>query len=118
MTSSPRGTSSAPPAQKSFCTSTMIRASIPHEYSPAMGAGEDLEAMGSGDGGHDLGEIRDRLRRVLLAPEVAIALDVHGRTDAAVLVPLYVSDRELHAVFTKRRDDLRRHAGAISFPGG
>ena len=25
---------------------------------------------------------------------------------------------ELHAVFTRRRDDLRRHAGEISFPGG
>ena len=24
----------------------------------------------------------------------------------------------MHAVFTKRRDDLRRHAGEISFPGG
>jgi 8-oxo-dGTP pyrophosphatase MutT (NUDIX family) len=46
-------------------------------------------------------------------------MDVHGRTDAAVLVPLY-EDRagELHAVFTRRRDDLRRHAGEISFPGG
>jgi 8-oxo-dGTP pyrophosphatase MutT (NUDIX family) len=33
-----------------------------------------------------------------------------------VLVPLY---REpLTAVFTVRRDDLRRHAGEISFPGG
>ena len=27
-------------------------------------------------------------------------------------------DGELHAVFTRRRDDLRRHAGEISFPGG
>ena len=27
-------------------------------------------------------------------------------------------DHELHAVFTRRRDDLRRHAGEISFPGG
>jgi 8-oxo-dGTP pyrophosphatase MutT (NUDIX family) len=35
-----------------------------------------------------------------------------------VLVPLFVSDGELHAVFTRRRDDLRRHAGEISFPGG
>jgi 8-oxo-dGTP pyrophosphatase MutT (NUDIX family) len=37
-----------------------------------------------------------------------------------VLVPLFVSDddREPHAVFTKRRTDLRRHAGEISFPGG
>ncbi|MBJ7328511.1 MAG: CoA pyrophosphatase [Solirubrobacteraceae bacterium] len=45
-------------------------------------------------------------------------MDVHGRTDAAVLVPLFVADGELHAVFTKRREDLRRHAGEISFPGG
>jgi 8-oxo-dGTP pyrophosphatase MutT (NUDIX family) len=45
-------------------------------------------------------------------------MDVQGRTDAAVLVPLFVSGGELHAVFTKRREDLRRHAGEISFPGG
>jgi len=45
-------------------------------------------------------------------------MDVHGRTDAAVLVPLYERGGELHAVFTRRRADLRRHAGEISFPGG
>ena len=44
--------------------------------------------------------------------------NVGGRNDAAVLVPLYVQDGDFHAVFTKRRDDLRRHAGEISFPGG
>ena len=60
----------------------------------------------------------ERLRRVLLDPAEAAALDVHGRIDAAVLVPLFVSDGALHAVFTRRRDDLRRHAGEISFPGG
>jgi len=43
---------------------------------------------------------------------------VHGRIDAAVLVPLYVAGGELHVVFTQRRGDLRRHAGEISFPGG
>jgi 8-oxo-dGTP pyrophosphatase MutT (NUDIX family) len=59
-----------------------------------------------------------QLRRVLLDPAEAAALDVHGRIDAAVLVPLFVSDGRLHAVFTRRRDDLRRHAGEISFPGG
>jgi 8-oxo-dGTP pyrophosphatase MutT (NUDIX family) len=53
-----------------------------------------------------------------LDPAEAAALDVHGRIDAAVLVPLFVSDGALHAVFTRRRDDLRRHAGEISFPGG
>ncbi len=31
---------------------------------------------------------------------------------------LYVEDGALHAVFTRRRGDLRRHAGEISFPGG
>ena len=42
-------------------------------------------------------------------------MDVHGTKDAAVLVPLYP---DLRAVFTERREDLRRHAGEISFPGG
>jgi 8-oxo-dGTP pyrophosphatase MutT (NUDIX family) len=42
-----------------------------------------------------------------------------GRTDSAVLVPLYAdASGALHAVFTRRRHDLRRHAGEISFPGG
>jgi len=35
-----------------------------------------------------------------------------------VLVPLYRTEGRLHAVLTRRRDDLRRHAGEISFPGG
>jgi 8-oxo-dGTP pyrophosphatase MutT (NUDIX family) len=51
-------------------------------------------------------------------PDDAVALDVLGRTDAAVLVPLYVDRGELHGVFTKRRENLRRHAGEVSFPGG
>jgi 8-oxo-dGTP pyrophosphatase MutT (NUDIX family) len=45
-------------------------------------------------------------------------MDAPGNTDAAVLVPLYLDSGHLHAVFTKRRDDLKRHAGEISFPGG
>jgi 8-oxo-dGTP pyrophosphatase MutT (NUDIX family) len=48
----------------------------------------------------------------------AAGLDVHGRTDAAVLVPLFVADGEAHVVLTERRHDLRRHPGEISFPGG
>jgi 8-oxo-dGTP pyrophosphatase MutT (NUDIX family) len=63
-------------------------------------------------------EVAQRLRAVLLDPEAAAALDVLGRIDAAVLVPLYLDGGDLHAVFTRRRDDLRRHAGEISFPGG
>jgi 8-oxo-dGTP pyrophosphatase MutT (NUDIX family) len=60
----------------------------------------------------------DSLRELLMTPEEAAALDAPGNTDAAVLVPLFPRGDELHAVFTKRRDDLRRHAGEISFPGG
>jgi 8-oxo-dGTP pyrophosphatase MutT (NUDIX family) len=60
----------------------------------------------------------EALRAVLLDPAEASAVEVHGRTKAAVLVALYVADGELHAVFTRRRHDLRSHAGEISFPGG
>jgi 8-oxo-dGTP pyrophosphatase MutT (NUDIX family) len=63
-------------------------------------------------------ELRDALGRLLLRPEDAVRLNVHGRTDAAVLVPLYLKNGELKAVFTERRGDLRRHAGEVSFPGG
>jgi 8-oxo-dGTP pyrophosphatase MutT (NUDIX family) len=58
------------------------------------------------------------LRELLLTPEAAAAMDAPGRIDAAVLVPLYLNGGELHAVFTRRREDMRRHAGEISFPGG
>jgi 8-oxo-dGTP pyrophosphatase MutT (NUDIX family) len=62
--------------------------------------------------------LSDALRGVLLDPAEATRLRVHGRTKAAVLAALYVDDGHLHAVFTRRRDDLRSHAGEISFPGG
>jgi 8-oxo-dGTP pyrophosphatase MutT (NUDIX family) len=47
-------------------------------------------------------------------------MHVHGgRKESAVLVPLFAdADGGVHAVFTERRHDLRRHAGEISFPGG
>jgi 8-oxo-dGTP pyrophosphatase MutT (NUDIX family) len=66
----------------------------------------------------DTASIREGLGRVLLAPGDAVALEVRGRMDAAVLVALYLEHGELGAVLTKRREDLRRHAGEISFPGG
>ena len=59
-----------------------------------------------------------RLRELLLTPEEAGELDAPGTTDAAVLIPLFARDGELHSVFTERRGDLKRHAGEISFPGG
>ncbi len=42
-----------------------------------------------------------------------------GRKESAVLVPLFAdAGGAVHAVFTERRHDLRRHPGEISFPGG
>jgi 8-oxo-dGTP pyrophosphatase MutT (NUDIX family) len=58
------------------------------------------------------------LSELLLDPAEAQKLDAHGRTEAAVLVPMHGWPRNPGLVFTERRSDLRRHAGEISFPGG
>ncbi|MCA1689036.1 MAG: CoA pyrophosphatase [Actinobacteria bacterium] len=58
------------------------------------------------------------IRGVLLDPADAAAIELHGRTKAAVLVALFQRDDQLYAVLTLRRDDLRLHPGQISFPGG
>lgn len=81
-----------------------MSAAIAAEYSQAMDA--------------PTRSLREEIGRVLLDPGQAMALEVHGSTDAAVLVPVYVTAGDMHIVFTKRRDDLRRHAGEVSFPGG
>jgi 8-oxo-dGTP pyrophosphatase MutT (NUDIX family) len=63
-------------------------------------------------------ESATRLRSLLLAPADAEQLDAHGRTEAAVLVPMHGWPDNPGLVFTERRSDLKRHAGEISFPGG
>ena len=50
-----------------------------------------------------------------LRPEV---LPEGGLRRAAVLVPLFEHAGEPHVLLTRRRADLRRHAGQVSFPGG
>jgi 8-oxo-dGTP pyrophosphatase MutT (NUDIX family) len=60
----------------------------------------------------------DELRDLLLTPEQAGAMDAHGRTEAAVLIPMHGWPDNPGLVFTERRGDLRRHAGEVSFPGG
>jgi 8-oxo-dGTP pyrophosphatase MutT (NUDIX family) len=69
-------------------------------------------------GSRSRAELAASLAATLLSPAQAAGLEVHGRRNAAVLIPLYLDDGELHVVFTRRRDDLRLHAGQISFPGG
>jgi 8-oxo-dGTP pyrophosphatase MutT (NUDIX family) len=58
------------------------------------------------------------LRDLLLDPAEAAELEAHGRTEAAVLVPMHGWPDNPGLVFTERRSDLKRHAGEISFPGG
>ena len=38
--------------------------------------------------------------------------------EAAVLIPLYVRERGLWTLFTKRTEQVEHHKGQISFPGG
>jgi 8-oxo-dGTP pyrophosphatase MutT (NUDIX family) len=58
------------------------------------------------------------LSSLLLDPSDAEGLEAHGRTEAAVLVPMHGWPDNPGLVFTERRSDLKRHAGEISFPGG
>jgi len=58
------------------------------------------------------------LRGRLLSADEAAAMQAHGSTESAVLLPLYGWPDEPGLIFTERRADLRRHAGEISFPGG
>jgi 8-oxo-dGTP pyrophosphatase MutT (NUDIX family) len=58
------------------------------------------------------------LRALLLDPAEAAELEAHGRTEAAVLVPMHGWPENPGLVLTERRSDLKRHAGEISFPGG
>ena len=59
-----------------------------------------------------------RLGGLLLDPAETVTMRAPGSVKAAVLVALYEEGGRLHAVFTKRPADMRRHAGEISFPGG
>lgn len=69
--------------------------------------------------GDDGGLDRDGdIGALLLGAEEAQAMEAHGGTESAVLLPLYGWPSEPGLIFTERRADLRRHAGEVSFPGG
>jgi 8-oxo-dGTP pyrophosphatase MutT (NUDIX family) len=58
------------------------------------------------------------LADLLLTAEQAAAMESRGGTEAAVLLAVYGWPERPGLIFTKRREDLKRHAGEISFPGG
>jgi 8-oxo-dGTP pyrophosphatase MutT (NUDIX family) len=53
-------------------------------------------------------------------PPAGASLPAGAPVPAAVLAPLFLGAKDAapHVVLTRRRADLRRHAGEISFPGG
>ncbi len=59
----------------------------------------------------------ERLREVLPKPDEDDPDPEHRRA-AAVLIPLFVSEGDVHVVLTKRTEHLRSHSGEVSFPGG
>jgi 8-oxo-dGTP pyrophosphatase MutT (NUDIX family) len=59
-----------------------------------------------------------KLREALLDVEELAEPSACEQVPAAVLVPLFEHERKLRIVLTRRRADLRRHAGEVSFPGG
>lgn len=61
-------------------------------------------------------ETIDRLRRILPADDGSRPPSEFR--PAAVLVPLYLREDEIHVVLTKRSDLVRTHQGQVSFPGG
>jgi len=63
-------------------------------------------------------ELPGSLTNALLTPEEAQSIRAPGGTDAAVLLAMFGHPDRPGLVFTERREDLRRHAGEISFPGG
>jgi len=73
----------------------------------------DSETVSVGDNGIVIRDIRSRL-----GAYTAATFDANGNPRAAVLVPLYTYEDDLHVVFTKRTDRVQHHRGEISFPGG
>jgi 8-oxo-dGTP pyrophosphatase MutT (NUDIX family) len=63
-------------------------------------------------------ELASSLSKALLTAEEAQAMRAPGATDAAVLLAMFGHPDQPGLVFTERRQDLRRHPGEISFPGG
>ena len=67
-----------------------------------------------------LDDVRTRLLRDWPERKVELerAPDAGPLREAAVLIPLFVRDKALWTLFTKRTDLVEHHKGQISFPGG
>jgi 8-oxo-dGTP pyrophosphatase MutT (NUDIX family) len=81
-----------------------------------IAAAYDGAVLGS-DGADDL-ERRIRPALAGMRPPTLASIEAMGARPAAVLLPILAAAPEPRIVFTRRNEDLSRHAGEISFPGG
>ncbi len=64
-------------------------------------------------------EALERLRGVLQTDDESVPrADETELRLAAVLIPLFIREDDVHVVLTKRTDNVRTHQGQVSFPGG
>ena len=61
--------------------------------------------------------MKENFVKVLAKREAERIIDSHTAR-AAVLVPIFCKNGELHVLFTKRTETVEHHKGQISFPGG
>jgi 8-oxo-dGTP pyrophosphatase MutT (NUDIX family) len=62
--------------------------------------------------------LKSVLKTELLPTEIWQASGHDEFRPAAVLVPLFWKEQELHVLLTKRSEKLKHHSGQVSFPGG
>lgn len=62
--------------------------------------------------------LKSVLKTELLPVEIWQASGHDEFRPAAVLVPLFWQDGEIHLLLTKRSEQLKHHSGQVSFPGG
>ncbi|MGO9451301.1 MAG: NUDIX hydrolase [Candidatus Binataceae bacterium] len=66
-------------------------------------------------GANEIARLRRELKKVTPAPRERFANNSKG---AAVLVPIFERDGDLHLVYIRRADHVSSHRGQVAFPGG
>lgn len=68
--------------------------------------------------GSCLDNIGERLKASLSQERRKVPANISPRVPAAVLIPFVCIDGEWNLLFTKRTNEVAKHQGEISFPGG